>query len=166
MPDSLEQAVVDSTLRVFETAAFMAIWLWSEEDGELPAPDTVAVMAFHGPVNGRLTLRVSSSVLPALASNMVGDMEGGDSTTEKGLDALREVLNMICGNLLTSWYGEDVVFELDPPGIVPIEAMPPASSASTRFAVEGTLAEVDVAMADEAVSEAASPSSRSLPEEH
>lgn len=144
MPEPLEQSIVNATLCVAETAAFLSVWQWSEEDGDLPDPDIAATMQFHGPFSGQLTLRVNSSLLPVLIQNMLGELEESDSPDAKAKDALCEVLNMICGNLLTNWQGEDAEFNLSPPEIVSTETVLPAPQASVVFSLEGTRAEVEV----------------------
>lgn len=147
MPESLEQAIVEATLRVVETSAFLTIWPWSEEDGELEAPDVITSMAFYGPCSGRLTLRVHSSLLPTLIQNTLGELDENDSPEEKSRDALCEVLNMICGNFLTGWQGEEEVFNLNPPEIVSPEAADPRPpDICVPFTIEGTRASVEVIM--------------------
>jgi CheY-specific phosphatase CheX len=147
MSESLEHAIVEAALRVVETSAFLTIWPWSEEDGEQENPDTSASMVFHGPCSGRLTLRVHSSLLPTLIQNTLGELNEGDSPVEKSRDALCEVLNMICGNLLTMWQGEEAVFDLSPPEIVNSETADARQpDISVPFTIEGTRAIVDVIM--------------------
>ena len=142
MPEPLEQAAVNAATYVMETAAFMTIWTWSEEDGDLPPPDIAATMTFEGARQGRLTLRIASRVLPRLSQNMLGDFEVDESASDKGQDALKEVLNMICGNLLTAWYGHAPVFKLHPPEITSAKeygkaAHPP--DINMKFCIENTL---------------------------
>jgi CheY-specific phosphatase CheX len=147
MSDTLEEAVSTALQRVMETSAFMAVWPYQEADGELAEPDVAASMTFCGPFSGRLTLHVAAEVLPLLTQNMLGELDPADSVEEKGRDALRETLNMICGNLLTEWQGDDPIFNLSPPEIVSAEDARAASSevlASLRFNLENTLAVVEV----------------------
>jgi CheY-specific phosphatase CheX len=143
MSDSLEAAVIEAAMHVFETAAFLTVWPATENDGELTPPDVAARMGFHGPTSGTLTLRVASSVLPLLAENMLGECEA-DMALEKGQDALRELLNMICGNVLTAWHGEQPVFDLSPPEILAETALNYAALATVPFCLEQTMAEVSV----------------------
>lgn len=145
MPEFLEQAIVEATLRVVETSAFLTIWPWPEEDGELASPDVVTSMVFRGSCSGRLTLRVHSTLLPTLIQNTLGEPDENDSLNVKSRDALCEVLNMICGNFLTAWQGEEAVFDLNPPEIVSPEfsdARPP--DIRVPFTIEGTRAVVEI----------------------
>lgn len=147
MPESLENAVCLAVVRVLETAAFMTVWPCQESDGELAHPDVAATMTFCGPRTGRLTLYVASEVLPLLTQNMLGELEPDDSPEEQRRDAVKEMLNMICGNLLTEWQGAEPVFNLSPPEIVNARSV--ATSAEkcvtkVRFNLENTLAVVEV----------------------
>jgi len=148
MPEPLQQAVVDSAILVMETSAFMTIWTWSEEDGELPPPEVAATITFSGAREGRLTLRVASSILPTLSQNMLGNFDEGETPIEKAQDAFKEVLNMMCGNLLTAWYGPDSVFKLHPPGVLAPEGeseseTAPLPDVSVKFCIENTICLVE-----------------------
>jgi hypothetical protein len=46
---------------------------------------------------------------------MLGIDETEESARDKGFDALKELLNMIVGNLLTELYGAEPIFELGLP---------------------------------------------------
>ena len=143
MNDCLEQAVMDAAAHVFETAAFITIGPVLPGECDLAPPDVAARMAFRGPSTGTLTLRVASSVLPVIAGNMLGESDPAEAR-EKGQDALRELLNMICGNVLTAWQGEAPVFNLSPPEIVAAATVSYTTLASVPFCLEATLAEVSV----------------------
>ncbi len=148
MPEQLEQAVVESTTMVMETSAFMTIWQWTEEDGDLPQPDIAATITFTGARDGRLTLRLASEVLPLLSKNMLGDFDESEPSPDAAQDALKEMLNMMCGNVLTAWYGSDPVFKLHPPEVLTPEAEATPESAATpdicvKFNLENTLCIVE-----------------------
>jgi CheY-specific phosphatase CheX len=145
MPESLETAVSVCTSRVLDTAAFISVWPWTEHDRDLPAPDIAATMEFRGPCQGRMIFRVSSEVLPTLAMNMLGDFNSDPGHREKALDALKEVLNMICGNVLTAWRGAEAAFNLSPPEMMDMDMTPvSAPQAQAMFVFEGTRGEVEV----------------------
>jgi CheY-specific phosphatase CheX len=153
MSEPLQESLVGATLHVLETSAFMSVWPWSEGDGDLPTPDISASMTFSGPSTGQLTLRVASEVLPTLMLNMLGEYDGIADREEKSYDALKEVLNMICGNLLTTWHGDQPVFRLSTPTIeLPGEnGFPEVEGAvQVRFCLENTLAEVLAHVGDDA----------------
>jgi CheY-specific phosphatase CheX len=165
MSENLEQSVIEATMRVFETSTFMNIYPFEEDlsgsdspemaagmenpgPADLEQPNIAATMNFQGPQTGKLSLAVAQKVLTELAMNMLGEFEEGESPDEKGKDALKEILNMICGNLLTLWYGEDLVFNLSPPEILDSDAesgkLPEITGVHVPFNIEDTFAEVIV----------------------
>jgi chemotaxis protein CheY-P-specific phosphatase CheC len=84
-----------------------------------------AKMIFYGHSSGELHLRVSSVVIDQLVENMLGESVEGEEADAKRKDALKEILNMICGNFLTTWAGEDPVYELSPPEIIKLQTDSP-----------------------------------------
>ena len=79
-------------------------------------------VAFNGPKQGELLLNISTAALPELASNMLGLDEDDMPPEDQQQDALREALNVICGNLLPRIGGVDAVFDIQSPEIVAAEA--------------------------------------------
>ncbi|HPO15431.1 MAG TPA: response regulator [Candidatus Hydrogenedentes bacterium] len=76
-----------------------------------------ATMEFVGPINGTLALAMPAMLCQELASNVLG-LESDDAATEAAAaDALKELLNITCGNLLTALAGDQVIFDLSVPEI-------------------------------------------------
>ena len=96
----------------FETLAFM--YSVHEQDSPTGPPVTAEVW-FRGPVHGRLVLTVSDTMLPALGTNMLGCDDTQAASDEQQRDALKEVLNVICGNLLPILYNQYDVFDVQAP---------------------------------------------------
>lgn len=71
---------------------------------------------FTGPFSGRLFISITSDMMEPLATNMLG-LELGEEPPEgvKVEDALRELLNVICGNLLPVMASNEVVFNIAGP---------------------------------------------------
>ena len=80
-------------------------------------------VAFAGPFTGELTVRVSEDVATALAANMLG-VHAVASEDRLVHDALGEVANVICGNLLPELAGRAAVFHLGAPEPVPVAGGP------------------------------------------
>jgi len=113
--DSLLARVAQET---FETLAFM----YSVHEQDVPTgPPVTAEVSFHGPVHGRLVLTVSDTMLAALGANMLGGDDVQATSEDQQRDALKEVLNVICGNLLPILYNQYDVFDVQAP-VIP--AMP------------------------------------------
>jgi len=100
------------------TATFEELALLFPETEPTPeqaaAPLDVAVSVdFRGPLTGRLVVRASSVVLPIVAANMLGADQSRHLPLQR--DALGEIANVICGNVLPLIAGPDVVFNLAAP---------------------------------------------------
>jgi len=80
-------------------------------------------LTFSGHCDGALSLWAEDDFLRGAAANMLGVDEDSEKATEKGLDALKEILNIIVGNLLTTVYGSDPVFDLGIPEKLQRETM-------------------------------------------
>lgn len=74
-----------------------------------------ASVQFTGPVVGKLDVGFSSALADELAANMLGAPApiAGDLTR----DALGEIANVVCGNLVPSLGRADDVFHLGPPTV-------------------------------------------------
>jgi CheY-specific phosphatase CheX len=71
---------------------------------------------FEGPFSGKLLVRVCGGLLPIIATNMLGE----EDVPPKNLqyDALGEIANVICGNMLPEIAGSDHIFHVSAPEIV------------------------------------------------
>lgn len=127
MEPEFETALAQVAEDVFASMAFIF-----PRDVETPAEDetasrVVAEVAFSGPLEGNLAISVSESMLPTLAANMLGLEEGASASREQHQDALKELLNVICGNLLPRITTPRDVFDVHEPRIVqhaePMEAL-------------------------------------------
>ncbi len=115
---------LDSTLAavaedVLESLAFMLPAF--EERRPTPAEladRTAAAIAFGGACDGVLAVEISNVLLPAMTCNMLGldACEPPDPAIQR--DALAELLNVICGNLLPEIAGERAVFDVGTAGAV------------------------------------------------
>ncbi|MCU0538838.1 MAG: chemotaxis protein CheX [Desulfobacterales bacterium] len=95
-------------------------------------------LRFSGPFSGRLQLGLSGSLMAELAGNMLGAEEGAALSAEEQRDALGELLNVVCGNLLPLLGGPDAEFAIGSPQQVDRAAcVPGPESVVTRLSVEG-----------------------------
>jgi hypothetical protein len=67
---------------------------------------------FTGAIAGNLELSVSGEVLAELAANMLGVGEGEVLSADAQRDALKELANVICGNLLPAIAGQARAFNI------------------------------------------------------
>lgn len=75
-------------------------------------------VTFNGPFEGDLLLIISAAALPELTANMLGLQEDEAPLEDQQKDALRETLNVICGNLLPRIGGVEAVFDIQAPEVV------------------------------------------------
>lgn len=115
MPSTMDLSLSQTTAATFEELAllFPEQELSPEQKGA-PLDVTVSV-DFRGPFAGRLVLSASACVLPAIASNMLGEAGRRQSPLQR--DALGEIANVICGNVLPAIAGAEAVFHLSAPHI-------------------------------------------------
>jgi hypothetical protein len=120
MSVDIEQTLVQVARETFAIMAFML----PPEDDEAVAEDesarATAAVTFSGPFGGTLCLTVSGYMLSNLADSILGiEGVGPQSSPEEQQDALKEVLNVICGNLLPQIATPQEVFHVHTPYFVP-----------------------------------------------
>lgn len=115
--EKLGQAVID----VFEKLAFMfGEVIPKEELPSVPGGYVKSSMTFKGPFTGVLAMAVPEEMCVDIAANVLG-LEAEDKLArDRASDALKEVLNVICGNALTAIAGPEPLFELTVPDFSPI----------------------------------------------
>lgn len=131
----------------FESLALM--FLMTEEDACVLDPDdvTIAQVDFTGPFNGSLVLSITEELLPELTANMLGHPGEHEAPVEHQEDALKELANVICGNILPVVAGREAVFNVCGPQIskgdeeVSIREGH-ALAASTQFFIDGGVVDV------------------------
>jgi chemotaxis protein CheY-P-specific phosphatase CheC len=79
-------------------------------------------MSFSGGLAGDLALAVPEEACPEIAANALGMEPDNDRVMERGLDALKEVLNVACGRILTALAGEEAMFDMSIPVISKLDA--------------------------------------------
>lgn len=113
MNKSAEKILYRKAVLIFEELGFL---MPNSDGGESRLDDcSTATVSFNGPFSGCLLVSVSQGILPVLASNMLG--EQGAKVQSLQQDALCEIGNIICGNVLPAIYGFKPVFHLDAPEV-------------------------------------------------
>jgi CheY-specific phosphatase CheX len=120
------------------------------EDHQATAPFAwSAVVSFRGPVCGSLEIRVSDGVAEQLATNMLGLTGPPEGSLKR--DALGEMANVVCGNVVPALGRPDDVFDLGAPDvqeIVDASSRPVEGSIDLAFGVEDGRAEVRLTVND------------------
>lgn len=110
------------------------------EDHQASAPLVWrATVSFEGPVSGTLEIRVSEGVAVQLATNMLGLTTPPEGSLKR--DALGELANVVCGNVVPALGRPEDVFDLTAPAVADIvgelsRSKAPDGSIDLEFGVE------------------------------
>ncbi|MCU0646557.1 MAG: chemotaxis protein CheX [Gemmatimonadaceae bacterium] len=149
MPTSTTSPLWQATAQTFEELALLfPDATLTERQARAPLALT-AIVEFTGPMRGRLVLRVSAEVLPSAAANMLGEDDAQHAPLQR--DAVGELANVICGNVLPAVAGAEAVFLLSAPrletgDVVPVREADRAMAqhAAVEVGVEDGRAVVDL----------------------
>jgi chemotaxis protein CheY-P-specific phosphatase CheC len=101
--------------QVFSDVISRYAFMFAEPMDEKSADDLTDQMVlteimFEGPHNGKIKLLLPIKMCHEIATNILGETDDGDNTC----DAAKELVNIMCGNVLTALYG-DVIFNISSP---------------------------------------------------
>lgn len=113
----LQQATLITTFS--EVLANLAFMFTAQEnpDEAGPAGWMEASIEYRGPCTGRLRLHCTHEFSRLLAANLLGLDPEEPAAAANADDALKELMNVLCGQFVTSAYGSDGVFNLSIPVI-------------------------------------------------
>lgn len=111
----VRQELHDVGIRILEDWAMMLV---EPEEGALDVFDPeesfyIAQLRFKGIVSGRYCIICQAPFARSLSVNLLG--ESNQAGEPEMLDALKEMVNVVSGNMLTSSYGEETTFDLTAP---------------------------------------------------
>lgn len=115
MNAAISSRLAEVTMETLERLAF----LFASPEPDAPAAEESALetvrVDFNGAFTGGLELSLSASVLAELAANMLGADEGATLSADEQRDALRELANVVCGNVLPAIAGGEHEFNIHTP---------------------------------------------------
>ena len=131
----LNDALAETSVGVLEDLCFVCPD--PTDDGEPSSRVALTVeVSFAGPVAGKLALRFLDVPREEIAAAMLG--ESADEVSESDLrDAMGEVANVICGQLLPRIGGSQAVFDLGPPTFFEGQTPAPADAFVALAALGG-----------------------------
>jgi chemotaxis protein CheY-P-specific phosphatase CheC len=119
MNHEYSEALMEIAGETLEQLAFIFSFPDDMDPESIWEEDVIACrVAFNGPFSGGVLLIISAAALPELAANMLGLDEEDPPPEDQQKDALRETLNVICGNLLPRIGGVEAVFDIQAPEII------------------------------------------------
>ncbi len=139
----LEAELYRATALTFEQLGFMLGTPELSKEQRRARFEAAVGVVFHGPLRGQLILSVSGGILPAIVANMLGEARPDDFGACN--DALGELANVICGNVLPEVAGPEAIFLLDPPAPVAereVRSRDVAGAARIRIGLEDGRADV------------------------
>lgn len=116
---TLRETLNNAVCRVLEQTAFMFPEPADMLDG-ISFDDIKFVLtelSFSGDECGEVFLIVPDEFCAELSANMLGEDIDDADPKDKRIDALKEILNIIAGQLLTDIYGEKAMFNLTAPKV-------------------------------------------------
>lgn len=119
MNEEINNVISKVVAGTLEKLAFMFASSYDPEDSTEEDPDTGVSVSFNGPFSGSLGMKVSREVLSEIAVNMLGVEDEDEIAPGEKDDALKETINVICGNILPAIGGKEAVFNIDAPEIIP-----------------------------------------------
>jgi hypothetical protein len=121
MPPVVEESLRRHGLRTFEAMCYMFPMPELEKDQKDNPPEAAVEIRFFGNRSGLLRIAVGSGLYSAIASNMLGV---NDPAPELKTDALGEIANIVCGNLLPELTGPCAGSRIDVPRAAPLAGYP------------------------------------------
>ena len=105
---------------VLRTAAYSFGEACDKTELTYPEAGLFGRIQFSGHSTGKVFMAAPKALAAELAANALGLDAGDPEASVHAEDAYRELLNMVCGNLLTTWSGAEPVFDLCPPEVEPL----------------------------------------------
>lgn len=122
MKTKIEKALKESAIKTFEDICFMYLEPELEGEQENLALEAASQVKFKGDYNGKLVVETRGGLFAAIAANMLGN--DLPSFQQKN-DALGEVANIICGNVVPSLgrkSGQE--YKIESPVVLSVDEMP------------------------------------------
>lgn len=115
MNAAISARLAEVTMETLERLAFIFAAPAPEAPAAAGSPLETVRVDFTGRFTGGMELGLSASVLAELAANMLGAEEGTTLSADEQRDALRELANVVCGNLLPAIAGGEHEFNIHTP---------------------------------------------------
>ena len=109
-----------TTLTTVHSEVLANLAFMFNDDGEFDPPVgerwLETLISYKGSVSGSLRLTCTETFATQLAANLLGT-ESGVTTRQESNDAVKEFMNVICGQYVTAAYGTEELFDLSIPEV-------------------------------------------------
>ncbi len=123
MDSSRSETVADTFCDVLQSLAFMFAEPVPKHELATPGgPCVEARMGFSGAMQGAVALAVPEDTCVEIAANVLGMDAEDEVVMDRAHDALKEVLNITCGQLLVTLAGKAPLFDLSVPAVTDVDA--------------------------------------------
>ena len=122
---------------VFSDVLANLAFMFTDGDQTDPSPEATwleTTIGYHGPATGRLRLQCTSEFGVLLAANLLGIDSKDEDAQLKTQDAVKEFMNIVCGQFVTEVHGTDDVFDLTIPATRTLGRMPDFLSCDDEWA--------------------------------
>jgi len=119
MTEKINDKISDLVSDTLEKLVFMFASPYDPENSTEGDPGIGVSVSFTGPFSGTLGMKVSGELLSKITVNMLGVDDEDEITPEDQNDALKETINILCGNILPVIGGKQAVFNIGAPMIIP-----------------------------------------------
>ncbi len=140
MNNSWRQILLSTTASTFEDLGYVLPDRELNEEQAAAGLDVVVRVPFAGAATGAMELAVCGGILAGIAANMLGRDEPPPPRVQ--IDAMGEIANVICGNVLPLVLGRDAEFRLQAPRPVPADEILDAVDAACAVGLGPGRAEV------------------------
>lgn len=124
MPDARYAEITRIFREVLERQAFLfAEPMDPDGIGSDPGPWLRATIRFGGDTPGVLRLAAGEAMAREAAANFLGTSLEDPSVEANHRDALGEILNMVCGHMLTALHGDHALHDLGIPALEDISSL-------------------------------------------
>lgn len=115
MKAQIEKKLMDAAVKTFEETCFMYIMPELEDIQDKLPIDAVAEIKYRGNFTGKLVIEIRGGLLDAIAVNMLGQEK---PSLQQKQDALGEIANIICGNVIPALSSQGGEYKIESPSII------------------------------------------------
>ncbi|RJP19962.1 MAG: hypothetical protein C4527_25950 [Candidatus Omnitrophota bacterium] len=124
MSNDYREHLIATATEVFEKFAFMFVDDAEKDIKESDVSMSVqSTMKFTGEKEGAIMIAVPDDLHLELAANVLGMDMGDEMVVEQADDAVKELLNVFSGHMMTTVFGEEALFNFCTPEITRLNAM-------------------------------------------